>query len=316
MDAVTHYHLQHMRYELDHLCGGWDHSRIDITISQSATAPCDPMDRAKSDKPIDPEDFNTDRAEGTKADDFWFNGVARVSKAVGQSADKTQRDTRDIPLRGLWDTGSDGNFVSASFLDKHGIHGPDVVRSLSRKKTVVGAEETMETKIDHEADLTWSLDGIAFRKDTFFVMKNGGDSYDILLGREFISDNDIFAVKAKVPVMRVRRLGVFSRRKLKDEVDELQKQADKLSERPEDRDLRLQLDAKDMRKSPFTVSSTATTTVNGTPSVFGTPFLGSSSPPGLGITHPPSPLRRGTRNESPSRSPAATLPSPQPTPSL
>jgi hypothetical protein len=277
------------------------------------------MDRVKRGNMMDQEGFGSDKGDRTKADEFWFNGFVRVSKAVGQSADRAQGNPRVIPLRGLFDTGSDGNFVSASFLEKHGIHGPDVVRSLSRKETVIGAEKTMKIKLEKEADLTWSMDGKDFRNDTFFVMDNGDDTCDILLGREFISDNEILAVKglkAKVPVMRVRKMG-FSKKKVKEEVDELQEQADQLGERPEDRDHRRYLDAKDMQKSPFTVSSTATSTVNGTPSLFGTPSLGTSSPnSGLGITQPLLPFRRGTRNESPAQSPAATFPSPQPTPSI
>ncbi|KAK4235217.1 hypothetical protein C8A03DRAFT_36947 [Achaetomium macrosporum] len=319
MDAVTHYHLQHMRYELDHLCGGWDRSRIDITISQSATAPC--MDRVKSDKTIDQEHFGPGQGDWTKADesDLRFNATARVPKAAGHSADNADSagDTRVIPLRGLFDTGSDRNFISASFLEKHGIYGAGVVQSLERKETIVGAEKTMETKIEHKAVLTWSMDmdGSALRTDTFSVIDNGGDSYDILLGWEFILDNEIFAVKKKAPD-RVRKIGIFNKKKLRDEIDELQQLADQQCERPEDRALRLYQDVKDMQRAPFTVSSTATTTINGTPSSLGSPSSFGTSSPGLGITQPRPPFRRGTRNESPSQSPAATLPSPQPTPSL
>jgi len=294
----------HCRHELDHLCGGWDQAKIDITINQEATTPT--MERVKTGTARQTEHHQSFSEQGkwVQADEssLRFKGTAHVGS-----------NGRDIPLKGLFDTGSERNLVSLSFLHKYGIYDT-VVRKLPRPETVKGAEKMMQVKIEHEASLQWCMDGSNIRTDTFSVIDNDGDSYDILLGWGFIAENEIFAVKKKAPD-RVRRVPGAVTKKTKKDIRDMEAELDQQEEDVRDRRLGQSQDAKDMNR--IGGSSAATTAIN-SPSSF------STSPPGLGIfSHPTSIMpqygrRQPARSESPPSTPVTTSTphSPQPTAKL
>ncbi|KAK3332690.1 hypothetical protein B0T19DRAFT_109504 [Cercophora scortea] len=224
MDAVTHYHLQHMRYvffshthtyththpfryfwaeltlepkrtrqELDLLCGGSDQTNINITLPPTPT-PSGIVKRVPS----------PDR----RASEIWvkaeksmqrFTATARIPKTPG-SASTNDADIEYVAMRGLYDTGSERDIISRSFLEKHGLLD-GLARKLPRAQTFRGAGK-MEMKVELEAPLDWYHEGDIrsedVRRDTFFVMDDSGneDTFDILLGWDWICDNEILAFKS------------------------------------------------------------------------------------------------------------------------
>jgi hypothetical protein len=142
------------------------------------------------------------------------------------------------------------------------------------------------------------MDGSNIRTDTFSVIDNDGDSYDILLGWEFIAENEIFAVKKKAPD-RVRRVPGAVTKKTKKDIRDMEAELDQQEEDIRDRKLGQSQDAKDMNRIG---GSSATTTAINSPSSF------STSPPGLGIfSHPTNIMpQHGRRQPAKSESPTGT----------
>ena len=180
-----------LEFEFDDIVVNSQAYRRVLARAHQATTPT--MERVKTGRQTEQEHSFTEQGKWVHADEssLQFKGTAHVG------------DNRDIPLKGLFDTGSERNFVSLSFLHKYGIYDA-VVRKLPHPETVKGAEMMMETKVEHEASLQWCMDGSNIRTDTFSVIDNDGNSYDILLGWEFIIQNEIFVVKKKA-LDRVRR---------------------------------------------------------------------------------------------------------------
>ena len=258
------------------------------------------MERVKTGHRHDHKPSYSEQGKWVHADEssLRFKGTAHVGDS-----------THEIPLRGLFDTGSERNLVSLSFLHKHGIYEA-VVRKLPHPETIKGAEKMMQAEIEYEASLQWCMDGSNIRTDVFSVIDNDGDSFDILLGWGFITENEIFAVKKKAPD-RVRFGGGVTKQ-ARQAIREMEAVLDQQKVKPEERELGQYQDDKDM--SRMGGSSTATTAIGSPNNLFGT------SPPGAGLAIFPATIaRRHTRrSESPPNSPAETTPphNTQPTPKL
>jgi hypothetical protein len=191
--------------------------------------------------------------------------------------------------------------VSLSFLQKYGIYDA-VVRKLPRPGTIKGAEKTMDTKIEYEASLRWFMDadGSNMRTDTFSVIDNDGDSYDILLGWDFITKNEIFAVKKKAPD-RVRRgkIGGVTKEAIKNTLAIV---ADRKQIEPGERRLGQHQDLRDMGRMGDRPRLP--------PRPLAAPICSVPSPPGgvLGIFPAAIDRRHTKRSKSPPSSPVAKTP--------
>ncbi|KAK3682853.1 hypothetical protein B0T22DRAFT_295657 [Podospora appendiculata] len=305
MDAITHYHLQHMRRELDEFRGGSDHANINSTPGLPPT----PTPSVVVVKRIPSPDRKV-HENWVKADKSMlrFMATARIPTTPGSKDKGTDAgDTRYVAMRGLYDTGSERNIISRRFLNKHGVLD-ELSRKLPRAQTFRGVG-TMQMKVELEAPLDWYPDANSddVSRDTFFVMDDDNDDFDILLGWDWICDNEVLAFKSPRRQNRVRRTMLSSNKTVperKRDVRALEREAMEEEEDPNDQALHIyqQRKARQGQVAPGSMStpgSTATTALNSP-----------ESPTGRF----PTPVRKFTHLEPASPSSATFESTPKPTP--
>lgn len=115
----------------------------------------------------------------------FFN--ARIMRVCEQHVDKA-------PARGLFDTGSDENFLSMRFLNINGL-GDVSLTNLDRERTI-DSLQGMTTTVRYKAKVHWYMEDSAKEHVTEFLVVED-DRFDLLVGNDFIEQNDIFKRKGQ-----------------------------------------------------------------------------------------------------------------------
>ncbi|KAK5658318.1 hypothetical protein OQA88_2294 [Cercophora sp. LCS_1] len=196
MDTVTHKHLEYIKTELD-----WHLDRVDgvslsvPTIYEGATTPTFNTPKSLSEPFSGPPVSPTGTLVPSSRPELRHKTSGRLFDARIMRV--CECDVNRIPARGLFDTGSDENFLSQRFLAQNRL-GDVSLTALDREKHI-DSLQGMSTSIKFKATVHWYMEDSAKEHITEFLVAED-DRFDLLVGNVFIEQNRIFKRKDSSPV--------------------------------------------------------------------------------------------------------------------
>ena len=118
--------------------------------------------------------------------------------------------TKTFGARTLFDTGSELNLVSRSFITWNGLRHFIKKSSAPQPLTAFG---TWEDWLDEEIQLSWQFNGHIYNDIRYYIIDLPDNDFDLLLGGEFLHSNQILEVVERrrsansMPKARVRATG-------------------------------------------------------------------------------------------------------------